>query len=76
MPTVKLVEITSRVVGQAKQSSHEIAEGVKQANLSVMHKATTQLDEMIPRVQRVPRQARPAGVARQYPGRGKVAQHI
>jgi DDE family transposase len=54
----KLVEITSRVVGQAKKFSSEIAEGVKQGNLSVLHKAQKQLDEMIPRVQQVLRQTR------------------
>ncbi|MCZ2154253.1 MAG: hypothetical protein LC114_10220 [Bryobacterales bacterium] len=37
---------------------HEIAEGVKQGNLSVLHKAKTQLDEMIPRVRQVLRQTR------------------
>jgi IS5 family transposase len=55
---VKLLEITSRVAGQAKKFSSEIAEGVKQGNLSVMHKAKKQLDEMIPRVQQVLRQTR------------------
>jgi len=55
---VKLLDITSRVAGQAKKFSSEIAEGVKQGNLSVMHKARQQLDEMIPRVQQVLRQTR------------------
>jgi transposase, IS5 family len=55
---VSLVEITSRVVGQAKKFSREIAEGVKQGNLSVLHKAQKQLEEMIPRVQQVLRQTR------------------
>jgi IS5 family transposase len=55
---VKLVDITSRVVGQAKKFSSEIAEGVKQGNLAVLHKAKKQLDEMIPRVQQVLRQTR------------------
>jgi IS5 family transposase len=55
---VKLLDITSRVAGQAKKFSSEIAEGVKQGNLSVMHKAQKQLDEMIPRVQQVMRQTR------------------
>jgi len=52
------VDTTSRVVGQAKKFSSEITEGVKQGNLSVMHKAKKQLDEMIPRVQQVMRQTR------------------
>jgi IS5 family transposase len=55
---VKLLDVTSRVAGQAKKFSSEIAEGVKQGNLSVMHKAKKQLDEMIPRVQQVMRQTR------------------
>jgi IS5 family transposase len=54
----QLLEITSRVVGQAKKFSGEIASRVKRGNLSVMHKAKTQLDEMIPRVQQVLRQTR------------------
>lgn len=55
---VQLLEIASRVAGQATKFSHEIAEGVKQGNLSVLHKAKTQLDEMIPRVRQVLRQTR------------------
>jgi IS5 family transposase len=55
---VKLLDITSRVAGQAKKFSREIAEGIKQGNLSVMHKAKQQLDEMLPRVQQVLRQTR------------------
>src|SRR5260370_20122494 len=42
---VKLLDITSRVAGQAKKFSQEIAERVKQGNLSVLHKAKKQLDE-------------------------------
>ena len=55
---VQLLDVTSRVVGQAKKFSQEIAEGVKQGNLSMLHKAQQQLDEMIPRVQQVLRQTR------------------
>jgi len=55
---VKLLDITSRVAGQAKKFASEIAAGVKQGNLSVIHKAKKQLDEMIPRVQQVLRQTR------------------
>lgn len=55
---LQLLEISSRVVGQAKQFAGEIASGVKQGNLSVMHKAKQQLDKMIPRVQQVLRQTR------------------
>jgi transposase, IS5 family len=55
---IQLLEITSRVAGQAKKFSREIAGGVKRGNLSVMRKAKKQLDEMIPRVQQVLRQTR------------------
>lgn len=55
---LQLLEITSRVTGQAKKFSREIEVRVKRGNLSVMHKARKQLDEMIPRVQQVLRQTR------------------
>ena len=55
---VQLLEITSRVVGQAQKFSREIAERVKHGNLSVLHKAKQQLDEMAPRIQQVLRQTR------------------
>ena len=54
----QLLEITSRVVGQAKKFSCEIARRVKRGNLSALHKAKKQLDQMIPRVQQVMRQTR------------------
>lgn len=55
---VALLAATSRVVGQAKSFSREIAEGVKRGNRKLLRKAKRQLDEMIPRVQQVLRQAR------------------
>ena len=54
----KLLEATSRVVGQAKKFSGEIASGVKKGSRAVLRKAKRQLDEMIPRVQQVMRQTR------------------
>ena len=54
----KLLEATSRVVGQAKQFSAAIAGQAKEAGQSVLQKAKQQLDEMIPRVQQVMKQAR------------------
>ncbi len=54
----QLLEITSRVTLQAKRFSREIAGRLKRGNLSVLHKAKKQLDEMIPRVQQVLRQTR------------------
>jgi transposase, IS5 family len=53
-----LLEATRRVVGQAKKFSQEIAEGIKRGNRKLLRKARRQLDEMIPRVQQVMRQAR------------------
>ena len=41
---LQLLEITSRVTGQAKKFSSEIAGGIKRGNLSVLHKAKKQLD--------------------------------
>ncbi len=55
---VKLLEIASRVTGQAWKFSREIVGGVKRGNLSVLRKAGKQLDEMIPRVRQVLRQTR------------------
>jgi transposase, IS5 family len=55
---VALLEATSRVVGQAKKFSKEIAEGIKRGNRKLLRRARRQLDEMIPRVQQVMRQAR------------------
>jgi IS5 family transposase len=55
---LKLLDATSRVVGQAKKFSREIAERVKRGNRAALRKAKRQLDEMIPRVQQVLRQTR------------------
>lgn len=54
----KLLDATSRVVGQAKKFSHEIAQRVKRGNQAILRRAKKQLDEMIPRVQQVIRQTR------------------
>ena len=51
----KLLEATSRVVGQAKKVSAALAEKGAPA---ILQKAKQQLDDMIPRVQQVMRQAR------------------
>ena len=55
---LQLLEITSRVAGQAKKFSAGIVGRIKRGNLSVLRKAKKQLDEMIPRVQQVLRQTR------------------
>ena len=58
----KLLELTSRVVGQAKRYSQEIAIGVKRpkkkVDKAVLLRARQALDTMIPRVQQVMQQAR------------------
>jgi IS5 family transposase len=53
-----LLEATSRVVGQAKKFSREIAGGIKRGNRKLLRRARLRLDEMIPRVQQVLRQTR------------------
>ena len=54
----KLLEATSRVVGQAKKFSAEIATQLQQDGQAALQKAKQQLDEMIPRVRQVMKQAR------------------
>ena len=55
---VGLLQATRRVVGQAKKFSREIAEWIQRGNRKLLRKARRPLDEMIPRVQPVMRQAR------------------
>jgi len=55
---VKLLDATSRVVGQAKKFSREIAERVKRGSRAMLRRAKKQLDEMVPRVQQVIRQTK------------------
>ena len=55
---IKLLETTSRVVGQAKKFSREITDKVKQGPRTVLRKAKKQLEEMIPRVKQVMEQTR------------------
>jgi IS5 family transposase len=50
---VALLQAASRVVGQARKLSQEIAEGVKKGNRKLLRKAKRQLDAMIPRVRQV-----------------------
>ena len=54
----KLLEISSRVAGQAKKFSAEIASKIKHGSRKVLQKAKRQLDEMVPRVEQVMRQTR------------------
>jgi transposase, IS5 family len=58
----QLLNSTSRVVGQAKQFSAQIAAGVKQANTAKgqlkLDRLRHQIDEMVPRVKQVMKQTR------------------
>jgi len=54
----QLLEITSRVTGQAKKFAHAMAGRIQQGHRAALHKAKKQLDQMIPRVQQVLRQTR------------------
>jgi IS5 family transposase len=58
----RLLDATSRVVGQAKRFSKEIAQGVKRSRSSLKQLALAglrrQLDEMMPRVKQVMKQTR------------------
>jgi IS5 family transposase len=55
---IRLLDATSRVVGQAKRFSLAIAGRVKRGNRALLQRAWKQFDEMIPRVQQVLRQTR------------------
>jgi len=68
----KLLEITSRVVGQAKKFSAEITGKVKRGPRKVLQKAKQQLDEMIPRVQQVLRQTRQRVLGGDTRAEGKI----
>jgi IS5 family transposase len=50
---VALLDAASRVVGQARRFSQEIAQGIKRGSRKILSKARRQLDEMIPRVRQV-----------------------
>jgi transposase, IS5 family len=68
----KLLGITSRVVGQAKKFSVEIASKVKRGPRKILQKAKRQLDEMIPRVQQVMRQTRQRVLGGDTRAEGKI----
>jgi transposase, IS5 family len=55
---IRLLDATSRVVGQAKRFSLAIAGRVKRGNRALLQRAWKQFDEMIPRVQQVLHQTR------------------
>jgi IS5 family transposase len=55
---IKLLDATTRVVGQAKKFSREVVERVKSGNRAALRRTRQQLDAMIPRVQQVIQQTR------------------
>jgi IS5 family transposase len=67
-----LLEITSRVVGQARQFSMEIDNHVKHGPRIILQKAKWQLDEMIPLVQQVMRQTRQRVLGGDTRAEGKI----
>ena len=68
----RLVDVTSRVVGQAKKFSAEIGSKIKRGPRQVLQKAKRQLDEMIPRVQQVIRQTRQRVLGGDTRAEGKI----
>jgi IS5 family transposase len=67
-----LLSSVTRVVGQAKRFSAEIASRIKRGNRAVLRKAGRQLDEMIPRVQQVIRQTRQRVMGGDTRAEGKI----
>jgi transposase, IS5 family len=55
---IKLLDATTRVVGQAKKFSREVVERVKSGNRAALRRTRQQLEAMIPRVQQVIHQTR------------------
>jgi IS5 family transposase len=68
----KLLEITSRVVGQAQRFSAEIASHIKRGPRKILQKAKRQLDEMIPLAQQVMRQTRQRVLGGETRAEGKI----
>jgi IS5 family transposase len=68
----KLLEVTGRVVGQARKFSSQIASKVKRGSRKVLQKAKRQLDEMIPRVEQVMRQTRQRVLGGDTRAEGKI----
>jgi transposase, IS5 family len=68
----RLLSSVTRVIGQAKKFSAEIAGRVKRGNQRVLRNARRQLDEMIPRVQQVIRQTRQRVMGGDTRAEGKI----
>ena len=69
---LKLIDITSRIVGDAKKFSKEIAEGIKKGPRQLLLKARKQIDQMILRVQQVLHQTRERVVRGNTKADGKI----
>ena len=68
----KLLDITGRVVAQARKFSAEIVSKLKRGPGKVLQKARRQLDEMIPRVEQVMRQTRQRVLGGDTRAEGKI----
>lgn len=68
----RLLGSVTRVVGQAKQFSAEIASKVKRGNRAVLQKARRQLEQMIPRLRQVIRQTRQRIIGGDTRAEGKI----
>jgi IS5 family transposase len=68
----KLLEVTGRVVGQARKFSSQITSKVKRGPRKVLQKAQWQLDQMIPRVEQVMRQTRQRVLGGDTRAEGKI----
>jgi IS5 family transposase len=66
----QLLNSTSRVVGQAKQFSAQIAAGVKRANNAIgqlkLDRLRNQIEEMVPRVKQVMKTDQGSDLSRRY----------
>jgi IS5 family transposase len=66
----QLLNLTSRVVGQAKQFSAQIAAGVKRANNAIgqlkLDRLRNQIEEMVPRVKQVMKTDQGSDLSRRY----------
>ena len=76
----KLLNSTSRVVGQAKRFSKEIAAGVKRASSIrrqlVLEGLRQELDAMVPLIKQVMKQTQSAHLPRRYARRGQDPQPV
>src|SRR3984885_737678 len=72
----KLLDVTGRVAGQAWKVSSQIASKGTRVPRQVLQKAQRQLDEMIPRVEQVMRQAGERALSDDSRWDGKIARAL